>query len=206
MIRYLLAILSAISIFPSQLLALPSSLIEFSAEVTRSDSSRPNSSSKGSMYVGKEGIRTESQQEEQPVWMIFKPNQKLVWTIFPKQQVYMERAGLAVEWPPLPEDETSPCRHKKFRCQKQGQKIIQERNTLHWSIHVLSDKGELPYGQLWVDPRLNIAIRESYADGLTVEMHHIREAPQPAHLFELPANFMKVDLPAPAASNKPKEK
>jgi hypothetical protein len=190
------------ALLPAMAWALPSSLVEFTAEVTRSEAGRPNSGSTGIMYVGKEGIRTESRQEEQPVWMIFKPNQKLVWTIFPKQQVYMERAGLAVEWPPLPEDENSPCRQKPFRCQKMGQKTVQERVTQHWSITVLGEKGERPYAQLWVDPRLNVAIRESYADGLSVEMHHIREVPQPTHLFELPAGFIKVDLPTTPPAGK----
>jgi hypothetical protein len=83
-----------------------------------------------------------------------------------------------------------------------GQKTVQERVTQHWSITVLGEKGERPYAQLWVDPRLNVAIRESYADGLSVEMHHIREVPQPTHLFELPAGFIKVDLPTTPPAGK----
>ncbi|MBF0183579.1 MAG: hypothetical protein HQM06_04200 [Magnetococcales bacterium] len=199
-------VLSVAMLLPGKLQALPSALVEFSAEVTRSVATRNGTSTSGAMYVGKEGIRTESRQDDQPIWMIFKPKQKLFWTLFPKQQVYMERSGLALDWPPLPEDEHSPCRSKNFRCQKLGQKVVQERHTWHWNIQVLTDKGEMPYAQLWVDPRLNVAIRESYADGLTIEMHHIREAPQPAHLFEIPSNFSKIDLPATPTADKPPAK
>ncbi len=183
--------------FPGVGWATPRQLVEFSAEVTRSDATHPELPSSGMMYVGHDGIRTESHQNNQPVWMIFKPDSKRVWTVFPKQQAYMERAGLSLEWPPLPEDENSPCRNKKFRCKKMGNANFDNRSTVHWSVDFVDEKGESPYAQLWVDPRLNIAIRETYADGLTVEMHHIREGSQPAHLFELPSGYQKVVLPAP---------
>ncbi|MEO5339554.1 MAG: hypothetical protein H7837_03405 [Magnetococcus sp. MYC-9] len=169
--------------------------IEFSAEVVRSDAAHPDSPSNGMMYVGREAIRTETNQDNQPVWMVFKPASKLVWTIFPKQQLYMERAGLALEWPPLPEDANSPCQTKKFRCQKLGVRSLNDRSTVYWTISVVDEKGETPYAQLWVDQRLNIAIREVYADGLTVEMRRIREAPQATQLFELPTGYKKVAMP-----------
>ncbi len=172
-------------------------LVEFSAEVVRSDTAHPDAPTSGMMYVGREGIRTETSQDNQTVWMIFKPTGKSVWTIFPKQQVYMERTGLALEWPPLPEDENSPCRNKNFRCRKNGTQKVNDRSAIHWTIHVQSEKGETPYAQMWVDPRLNVAIRESYADGLTVEMRNIREGAQAAQLFELPAGYKKMALPAP---------
>ncbi|MEO5362205.1 MAG: DUF4412 domain-containing protein [Magnetococcus sp. DMHC-8] len=187
-------------LFPASGGAVPQQVVEFSAQVTRSDTAHSVSPSNGMMYVGREGIRTEITQNDQPVWMIFKPASKVVWTIFPKQQTYMERVGLALEWPPLPEDEHSPCRNKKFHCKKLGLKTVNDRSVMHWTISMVGDKGESPYAQLWVDPRLNIAIRETYADGLTVEMHRIREGAQSAQLFELPAGFTKVTLPAKPAS------
>lgn len=168
---------------------------EFSAEVVRSDPAHPGTTTSGMMYVGRDGIRTETSQDDQMVWMIFRPASKSVWTIFPKQQVYMERANLPLEWPPLPEDENSPCRNKNFRCKKVGTQKIHDRLTAHWVIHTVNEKGETPYAQMWVDPRLNVAIREAYADGLTVEMRKIRESAQAPQLFELPAGYKKMALP-----------
>ncbi|MBF0583817.1 MAG: hypothetical protein HQL80_06215 [Magnetococcales bacterium] len=181
--------------------AAPQQLVEFSAEVTRSDANHPETPTTGMMYVGRTGIRTETSQDKQAVWMIFKPASKLVWTVFPQQRTYMERTGLALEWPPLPEDENSPCRDKKFSCKKVGVETVSGRSTLHWSIQLVGEKGkESSYAHLWVDPRLNVAIRESYADGLTVEMRRIQEGAQPASLFELPAGYQQVALPTSPAS------
>lgn len=169
--------------------------IEFSAKVVRRDSSQKVAANHGMLYVGSEGIRTETHKNQQPVWMIFKPHDNRVWTLFPTQKLYMERTGLSMEWPPLPEDANSPCHHKKFRCQKTGWQQIDGRHVIHWRIDIVDKKGKLPYAQLWVDPRLNVAIREVYADGLTVEMQHIQEAPQKSTLFTLPNGYQKVTLP-----------
>lgn len=174
-------------------------LVEFSAKVTRSDAAHPDTPTTGMMYVGRAGIRTETNQDKQAVWMIFKPSSKLVWTVFPNQHTYMERTGLSLDWPPLPEDKNSPCRSKHFRCKKIGTETVNGRSALRWQINLVDEKGESAYAHLWIDPRLNIAIREKYADGLAVEMQHIQEAPQAAHLFELPADYKKVALPTPPA-------
>lgn len=171
------------------------SFVEFSAKVLRHDSTHQELPSSGKIYVGRGGIRTETSKNQQSVWMIFKPDKKIVWTLFPKQKMYMERAGLFLEWPPLPEDENSPCRSTSFLCKKTGMKRIHGRSVIHWRIDLVGKKKNTFYAQLWVDPRLNIAIRETYADGLTVEMRQIREAPQAASLFELPEGYEKVTLP-----------
>lgn len=175
--------------------------ISFSAEVVRSDSKQQGPSSKGMIYVGRGGIRTETNQDQKTIWMIFKPEKKIVWTLFPKQKMYMERSGLSLEWPPLPDDENSPCRSEKFQCQKNGWQTIDNRSVMHWKIAILGAKGKSSYAQLWVDPRLNVAIREHYADGLIVEMRHIRETPPEDSLFDLPKGYRKVTLPTVPANN-----
>lgn len=171
--------------------------IEFSAQVVRSNSMRGYPPDRGMLYVGQQGIRTELTTKKQKIWMIFKPKAQVVWTIFPEQRVYLERSGLAVEWPPLPEDKHSPCREALFHCQKKGWRTLQNRSVLLWQIDVVEKAGKRAYAQLWVDPRLNVAIREEYADGLTVEMRHIHEAQQDANLFELPVGYRKTTLPVP---------
>lgn len=189
-------LLVALNLYPDSGQAKQQRPVGFSAKVVRSDSTHQEPSNSGMMYVGHSGIRTETNKDQQPVWMIFKPEQKIVWTLFPKQKMYMERVGLSLEWPPLPEDKNSPCKNEKFRCQKVGWKKINNRSVIHWKIDLMGVHGKSFYAQLWVDPRLNVAIRETYADGLTVEMHQIHEAPQAASLFELPEGYRKVTLPA----------
>lgn len=169
--------------------------VEFSAEIIRSDASQQEPSSRGKIYVGRNGIRTEASQNQQPIWMIFRPDSKIVWTLFPEQQMYMERIGLSLERPPLPGDDNSPCRSKNFVCKNNGWQKINNRSVVHWTIDLLEPNGKNFYAQLWVDPKLNIAIRESYADGLMVEMQNIHEAPQADSLFELPQGYQKVVLP-----------
>lgn len=168
--------------------------IEFSADVFRWDAKVPNQVSQGKMKVGKSGVRTESTRQNQTVWMIFRPDLEKVFTLFPEQKVYAEKSGLALGRPPLPDEAESPCRSiKTFDCKQVGQEKMQNRDTTVWVIAERLPQGLRPYAKLWVDPRLKIAIREEYADGLAVELRNLVEAEQSAGLFAIPEKFRKMD-------------
>ena len=51
--------------------------------------------------------------------------------------------------------------------------------------------GATNYG--WIDPQLEISAQVPVEDGTTIDLDSIREAPQPAELFEIPADFRKFD-------------
>ena len=44
----------------------------------------------------------------------------------------------------------------------------------------------------WYDPELQIAIREELSGGYFRELRDIRVAPQPDHLFTVPADYQRV--------------
>ena len=146
------------------------------------------------MFVGTQGIRTETVHRKQPVWMIYNPSQKTVWTVFPEQKTYMEQIGIPMDRPPLPDEPNSPCQSKLFLCKPGQQQVIHGRHTIRWTLLRRDKKGVQPYAQLWIDSRLKIAIREQYADGLTIEMVKIQEQPQPDQLFRLPDGYRKIEL------------
>lgn len=180
--------------------ATQTEIIPFSADVIRSSTKKskakpPPKLNQGRMFVGLEGIRTETSYDKQQVWMIFKPAQKIVWTIFPEQNLYMERTDLSVARPALPDEMGSLCKNNNFQCQQEGKETVNDRLVVRWSVYVKSPKGNLFYAKLWVDSHLKIAIREQYADGLTVEMRNIKITPQDSSLFQLPKGLKKIELP-----------
>ena len=175
----------------------------FSAKVVRTQPGTPPLVTTGRMYVGPDGIRTESTQFGQSVWMIFRPAKKLVWTLFPDQKTFFERKNYLLERPPLPDEPGSPCRNPAFYCEKVGDEWIDGRPVVHWRVVLrgaLGDKqrgnqGGTSHADLWIDPRLKLAITEKYADGLTVEMQQIREGVQEPFLFQVPEGFHKAAAP-----------
>lgn len=174
------------------------SLQEFSADVVRKGSKENNGTSKGRMYVGRDGVRTEGERMGQPVWMIFRPREKQVWMLSPGTKEYTESEGLDIARPPLPDEPESPCRKDRhFVCREVGVQSVGGRETHLWEISLRSEQGGVkPYGRMWVDRPLRIAVRELYVDGLEVTLENVRLEKQPATLFELPEGFKKVQ-PAP---------
>ncbi len=188
--------------FADRALAGSWSNIAFSADVIRIQTGKTEQVTQGRMYVSPEGIRTETVQFHQPVWMIFKPAQKVVWTLFPDQKTYYETANYILKRPPLPSESGGPCQSKAFICRKVGPERVRERMTTHWKIGLRDEKGTKPHADLWVDARLKLAIIEKYADGLTVRMERIREGRQPPSLFRIPPGFHRMDQPPPEKNQK----
>jgi hypothetical protein len=57
---------------------------------------------------------------------------------------------------------------------------------------------EHDHGFAWVDPNLRFIIKIEGASGDAMSLEHIVEGPQAAALFEVPADFKKVDPEAAA--------
>ncbi|MBF0190495.1 MAG: hypothetical protein HQL99_05015 [Magnetococcales bacterium] len=179
--------------------------LAFSAEVirTRPDKKSQNQT-RGRLHVSPEAIRGESQRNGVTVIMIHHTARKTVWTLIPSQKSYTERTGVESARPPLPDEPNSPCRHdKNLICRQTGTETIDGRRTLRWEIGTRgSDHRETLQAHLWIDPRLGMAIRERYADGLSVELSNIQEGPQPPELFTVPENFQKT-ASTPSAQTPP---
>jgi hypothetical protein len=45
----------------------------------------------------------------------------------------------------------------------------------------------------WIDPVLEFLVRSQTDNGIVIDLKNIREGPQPASLFEIPASYSKFD-------------
>ncbi|MBF0341789.1 MAG: hypothetical protein HQL95_12640 [Magnetococcales bacterium] len=172
--------------------------IAFSAEVIRTRGDK-RTQTRGKLHVSPEGIRGETTRNGTPVIMIHNTARKTVWMVQPAKKSYTERTGVEQKRPALPDETGSPCRmDKNVLCRQVGTEQIEGRRVVHWEIAQRGpDNREIPQAHLWVDPRLKMAIRERYADGMQVELTSIQEGPQPAELFVVPVDFQKITPEAP---------
>lgn len=77
-------------------------------------------------------------------------------------------------------------------CTKVGSDTVGGRSTVKYEG--VSKKGEKSY--IWVDAKLHCVIKTDGGTGGGIELTNIKEASQPAGLFELPAGYTKFDIGA----------
>lgn len=82
---------------------------------------------------------------------------------------------------------------QQFQCTRVGSESIRGRSADEWQM----DSKWLGKGRayLWVDSQVKSAIKWTLPDGSSGELENIRVGPQPANLFELPADYRRQDLP-----------
>lgn len=73
-----------------------------------------------------------------------------------------------------------------------GDETLHGRATERWEMKTTRPDGESMQSTQWYDPELQIAIREELSGGYFRELRDIRVAPQPGHLFTVPANYQLV--------------
>ena len=73
-----------------------------------------------------------------------------------------------------------------------GDETLHGRATERWEMKNSQPDGESITSTQWYDPELQIAIREELSGGYFRELRDIRVAPQPDHLFTVPANYQRV--------------
>jgi hypothetical protein len=76
-------------------------------------------------------------------------------------------------------------------CSKVGNEEVNGRSTVKYEG--VSNKGEKTY--YWIDTKLKCGIKAESSSG-TFELRNIKEAAQPASLFEVPAGYTKFDMGA----------
>jgi hypothetical protein len=144
------------------------------------------------MVVSRYGIRTEGTKQSQPIVIIFRPKQKTIWTLFPDKKLYEERTGLVVGRPPLPTDPESPCKKDAaVVCQLLGAVVVHGRATEHWLISRKTVEKLQPIVQLWIDRKLQVALRETFVDGMTIELSNVEEKAQKIKSFLVPEDYAK---------------
>lgn len=73
-----------------------------------------------------------------------------------------------------------------------GDEMLSGRATERWEMKTTRPDSKPMQSTRWYDPELQIAIREELSGGYFRELRDIRVAPQPDHLFTVPADYQRV--------------
>jgi hypothetical protein len=76
-----------------------------------------------------------------------------------------------------------------WRCERVGEEMIGGRSTIGYRAVPASGQEFLG----WIDPARKFPLRIKMEDGAVITAENIRDEPQPAQSFEMPANLRKFD-------------
>lgn len=144
--------------------AAPPAAVEFSADTLQTDPK--NNQRSGRIYVGKQRIRSEMQQNGQPVVSIIDTDQKITWVLYPQQRSYIEYSGGGS----MPDTESgSPCEGiPGAECRRLGEEQIQGRPAVKWSVTVPGQGGTVQSTQ-WIGKQRSILLRQEIQGGPVME-------------------------------------
>ncbi len=137
---------------------------------------------------------------------------KSVWVVCPDKHKYEEHIGIPIEPPPVPGDVRLCDKSKGVTCNKLGTENIGTRVADKWELIRTSRDGATVHDFVWVDQKLSTLIRrevpgsmlhpnirQEFPEGMAMELRNIQEGAQPSSLFEVPADFQKMEPPAASA-------
>ena len=141
---------------------------------------------KSEIYADGEKIRLEINAEGMDMVTIMRKDQNVCYTLMPAEKMCMvvplKSLGKTVDY--LPSANT--------KLTFVGKETIKS---------IVCDKYKLSVEKedyfMWVDASNKMPVRRTSADGnITVDWDHFKIAPQPADLFEVPADYKKMDMGA----------
>jgi hypothetical protein len=148
-------------------------------------------------FFGGHKIRMEMNAAGHESIMITDMDKKIVDTIMPQQQMYMEMSteGAAAshrtpDWHMY--DPSNPCATMPgTSCQKVGMEPINGRLCDKWQF---TGKPGSSNRTEWIDQATGIPVKSLSADGDVWEMLNIKMGPQDPGLFVIPPGYRKMDL------------
>jgi len=202
--RKLFLVLAAVT-WPLQAATAAATDMEFSAVAVQS--LPQNKTMTGKLNVAKGKMRQEVVQDGQTRITITDSEQNLAWILNPDRKEFVELKGPApaagaaapgaqAGRPPLPDEPGHPCQQKGagLKCTKVGVESVGGRPTDKWEV--VATQGEETFNTvMWVDQRLRLPIRAEFPGGVSSELRDVKEGPQPADLFTVPADYKKVEMP-----------
>jgi hypothetical protein len=137
--------------------------------------------------------------------MIIDRRGKLIYLIEPQQKTILVNHVLQLASNAAASgSNTNPCEElmkmvnptvvkQQFVCKQVGHESVNGRSAEKWQMES-AGLGNGPVF-LWVDSQVKTAVKWTLADGSSGELQNIKVGPQPASLFELPADYRRQDLP-----------
>jgi len=148
--------------------------VQFSAETVQTGPKGPVST--GKMYVGKNRMRTEAEQQGRQFVRITDEDKQVEWILFPDQRSYMERR--APPGTPKRADrsasDTNPCAAGMtgMQCTKLGTETLAGRKADKWEI-TLSHQGQTMKTTQWIDAERGVPLRQEMGGGQTMELKFV---------------------------------
>ncbi|MDE3136961.1 MAG: DUF4412 domain-containing protein [Acidobacteriota bacterium] len=169
----------------------------FTADMVVTSARQNGQTLHGRMYAGNQAMRMDLEMEPgMDTSTIVRFDKKVVWMLMPGEQRYMEmpitpRAGMMA---------TLHNSGVKYELRDLGAVKVGsyscEKYRVHWT-----DQGQNGSGFVWVASTGTvkgfIVRAEDEKTGATNEYHNIQPGEPSASLFDLPAGYEKMDLPAP---------
>lgn len=167
-------------------------------QFTSSQANAMNRDMAGKMYVDQQAMRMDmTGQGPGAVNIITTFATRTVDIIMPQQHMYMEhRAGEnAMRRGPdtadvHPYDPKNPCASEPgTTCKDMGTETVNGRTTEHWQV--THKDGNV--SDVWIDNSLHFPIK-TVSGGTTWQLTNIKEGPQEASLFQVPAGYRRMDI------------
>lgn len=176
---------------------------QFSARlVTINAQGRPDAAD-GQIYVGGGFVRIEIPDFRNGRFLI-DVNARTAIYLVPAQRIFMDaKQSSRLTQILVPVDPNDPCRGwqamariagsadrgEQWRCRRLGSDTVGDLVAIKYQA--ISPQGRALYA--WIDPERKFPVKLRYADGSGVALGDIREGPQPAELFAIPADYRKFD-------------
>ncbi len=181
----------------------PASASEFSADIVSLDSDGVATPASGRIYVSNDRVRIEA-PDIADGFFIVDGSKDEAFFIRPDQKLFMNaRQSSALTQILVPLDPEDPCpkwramaasagmleHDSQWRCDRIGEEKILGRATVAYSVASSVRAQRI----VWIDPEIKFAIKGLTQDAGGVHIDNMQEGPQPASLFEIPADYRKFD-------------
>ena len=200
-LRNCILLFASLLLLFSSLSAQIPQLTPFSADMqTSSMQANPmNRDMNGKLYVSQGAMRMDMEGEgPRQAIIITTFATKTVDILMPQQHMYMEhKAGdnpmhRGPNTSDLhPYDPKNPCSaDPDTTCKNLGTETVNGRSTDHWQV--THKDGNV--SDVWIDNKLHFPIK-TVSGGTTWQLTNIKEGPQDASLFQVPAGYQKMEMP-----------
>jgi len=160
------------------------------------------STAAGKLYVSGNKMRLETPELADGFFLI-DSGLPSAWFVRPAARIFMDaRQSSRLVRTFVPVDPADPCRQWQamaklaglaeqgdWRCERAGEETIGARNAIRY--RAISGSGRELTG--WIDAERKFPLRVRTEDGAVITAENIRDEPQPAQLFEMPAGLKKFD-------------
>jgi hypothetical protein len=176
---------------------------QFSADLVSAGAEGMAVGTPGRIHVSNGKMRLET-PEVRSGFFVIDGSANTAYFVKPAQRIFMDaRQSSVLAQIFVPVDPADPCARwqamaklsgaadngGEWRCQQTGKDTIDGRETTTYRAVSPQQRSYLA----WIDQTLKIPLRIETNYGSTFWLKDISEAPQPAALFEVPANFQKFD-------------